>query len=95
MGLTTRKHQGELVPQEPPHYYHVDLNNHPNGLKQIHCGSIEDAERAVELNPGSTFRKVYLPGPPDTVDVPYITIEDQRLPMQQILPESRAIKLEL
>ena len=95
MGLTTRKQQGELVPQEHPHYYHVDLKNHPNGLKQLHCGSLRDAERSVELNPGSTYHKIYLPGPPDTVDVPYITIEDQRLPIQQILPESQAEPLDL
>ena len=95
MGLTTRKHQEQLVPREPPHYYEVKIPNHPNGVKQMHIGQWKDVEPVLERYPDATVNKVYPPGAPDTVDVPYITIEDQRLPMQQILPESRAIKLEL
>ena len=95
MGLTTRKRQGELVARDLPHYYEVKIPNHPNGVPQMHCGNIKDAQRLLDLYPDATMEKIYIPGPPDTVDVPYITIEDQRLPMQQILPESQAEPLDL
>ena len=95
MGLTTRKHQEQLVPRESPHYYEVKIPNHPNGVKQMHCGNRKDAESILNRYPDATMTKIYPPGAPDTVDVPYITIEDQRLPMQQILPESQAEPLDL
>ena len=95
MGLTTRKHQGELVAQEPPHYYEVKIPNHPNGVKQMHCGNLKDAQVIMDRYPDATMTKIYPPCAPNTVDVPYITIEDQRLPMQQILPESQAEPLDL
>ena len=89
MGLTTKELQSKLVAKEPPHYYEVKLNNHPNGLPQLHCGKEEYAIEMCERYPGSTWEKIYLPHPPQTVDVPHVAVApDLELPMQQSLPES-------
>ena len=96
VGLTTRKLQSQIVAGEPPHYFEVKLCDHPNGLKQVHCGTERDRDRILEMNPGSTWEKIYLPHPPQTVDVPHIRVApDLELPMQQILPESQAQPLDL
>ena len=103
MGMTTRKHQGKLATtvresflahSDVPHYFEVRFKNHPNGLEKIHCGTLKDVERALEINPDATVKQIF-PPIPTTVDVPHITIMDQELPLQQSLPQSEAIKLEL
>ena len=103
MGMTTRKHQGELAPFikenflagiHLTHYFEVRCKNHPNGLEKIHCGTLKDVERTLEIHPDATVKQIF-PPIPTTVDVPHITIMDQELPMQQSLPQSKAIKLEL
>ena len=96
MGLTTRKMQSELVAQEPPHYFEVKIQNHPNGVPQMHCGKEEDAIEMCKRYPGSTLEKIYLPHPPQTVDVPHVAVApDFELPMQQILPQSDLQPLEI
>lgn len=89
MGLTTRALQ-------TPHYYEVKLKGHPNGIPQLHCGQEKDAIAICERYPGSTYDRIYLPHPPETVDVPYVRVApDLELPMQQILPESDLQPLDL
>lgn len=83
MGLTTRELQNLLVVQTS-HYYDVKL---PNG-QQRHCGTMRDVECVLGMYPDATYNKVFLPLIPDAIDVPHITIKDQELPMQQILPQS-------
>ena len=73
----------ELVARETPHYYEVKLVNHPNGVKQLHCGSLKDAESALKRYPGSTCEKIYLPHTPDTVD-----IQAQNMGFEMSLPQS-------
>ena len=72
----------ELVARETPHYYEVKLNNHPNGVKQLHCGSLKDAESILTRYPGSSCEKIYLPHTPDTV-----TITAQNLGRENALNE--------
>ena len=66
--------QSELVAQELPHYFEVKIQNHPNGVPQICCGKEEDAILMCERYPGSTWEKIYLPHPPQTVDVPHVAV---------------------
>ena len=90
------KPQSQLMRQDAPHYYEVKIPNHPNGVPQMHCGNVKDAERLLEIYPDATMTKIYLPHPPQTVDVPYISVApDLELPMRQILPESQAEPLDL
>ena len=87
----SKKKQSELIAQEPPHYYEVKIPNHPNGVPQMHCGMKRDADRLLELYPDATVEKIYLPHPPQTVDVPHVAVApDFELPMQQSLPQSEA-----
>ena len=58
------KPQSQLMRQDAPHYYEVKIPNHPNGVPQMHCGNIKDAERLLEMYPDSTIEKIYLPHPP-------------------------------
>jgi hypothetical protein len=96
MGLTTREMQSQLVAKDAPHYYEVKIEGHPNGVPQMHCGQERDAIDMCERYPGSEYMKIYLPHPPQTVDVPYIRVApDLELPMQQILPESQQEPLNL
>ena len=96
MGLTTRKMQSKLVTKESLYYFEVKIQNHPNGVPQMHCGKEEDAIKMCEKYSGSTWEKVYLPRPPQTVDVPHVAVApDFELPMQQILPERQQKPLEL
>ena len=74
-----------------PHYYELKL---PNGTKR-HCGSMKDVECLLSIYPDAIYSKILLPPIPDTVDVPHITVKDQELPMQQILPQSDLEPLEL
>ena len=86
----------DLARTDLPHYYEVKIPNHPNGVPQMHCGSIKDAQRLLEVYPEATMTKIYLPHPPQTVDVPYVKVApDLELPMQQILPESKLEPLNL
>ena len=89
MTSLSKKQASQLVAQDAPHLWEVKIPNHPNGVKQMHCGNRKDAERLLEIYPDATIEKRYFPGPPQTVDVPYVRVApDQELPMQQILPES-------
>ena len=59
-------------------------------------GNIKAAERLLEIYPDGTMNKIYLPHPPQTVDVPYVRVApDLELPMQQILPESELQPIDL
>jgi hypothetical protein len=86
----------EIVRAEMPHYYEIKFVNHPNGLEKVHCGTIKDVERMLEMYPDAIYSKILLPHPPETVDVPYVKVApDLELPMQQILPESQQEPLNL
>ena len=81
--------QSQLVRQDAPHMWEVKIPNHPNGVPQMHCGNRRDAERLLELYPDATISKLYLPHPPQTVDVSSVTMApDPQLSEQKILPES-------
>ena len=97
MGLTTKDLQEKrLAVKECPHYYELKFKDHPNGLEKVHCGTIKDVERLLEMHPDAVYSKILLPEPPETVDVPYIRVApDLELPMQQILPESELQPLDL
>ena len=96
MTSLSKKQASQLVAQDAPHMYEVKIPNHPNGVKQTHCGNIKDAERLLEIYPDATMNKFYLPHPPQTVDVPYVKVApDLELPMQQILPESELQPIDL
>ena len=69
------KSQSQLKRQDFPHYYEVKIPNHPNGVPQMHCGNIKDAERLLELYPDGDYGEdLSLPHPPQTVDVPYVKV---------------------
>ena len=86
----------EIVRAEMPHYYEIKFVNHPNGLEKVHCGTMKDVERMLEMYPDAIYSKILLPHPPETVDVPYVKVApDLELPMQQILPESQQEPLNL
>ena len=90
MGLTTRRLQKTknfLAKTELPHFFEVKFVNHPNKLEKVHCGTLKDVERILDMYPDAMVTQVF-PPLPTTVDVPCIRIKDQELPMQQILPES-------
>ena len=100
------KSQSQLQRQDFPHYYEVKIPNHPNGVPQMHVGNIKDAERILEMYPDATMTKIYLPHPPQTVEVratsieepvalPTLKIEGQEIPIQQNLPQSELKELEL
>ena len=94
--MKLRKKEQGLVKTDLPHYYEVKIPNHPNGVPKMHCGMKKDADRLLELYPDATMEKIYLPHPPQTVDVPYAQVApDLELPMQQILPESELEPLDL
>ena len=89
MELIKRETQSKLVTKEQPHCYEVRIPNHPNGVPKMHCGMKKDADSLLEKYPDATVEKIYLPHPPQTVDVPHVAMApDLELPMQQILPES-------
>jgi hypothetical protein len=73
-----------------PHYFVV--NRGPDW--QRHCGTIRDVECVLSIYPDATVTQRF-PPIPQTVDVPHIRVNEQELPMQQSLPESQSIKLEL
>ena len=94
--MTLSKTNSQLTKQDTPHIWEVKIPNHPNGVKQMHCGNRKDADRLLEIYPDATISKVYLPPTPDTVDVPHFKVgEEQVLPMQQILPQSELQELDL
>ena len=94
--MKLRKNEPALVKSEMPHYYELKFKNHPNGLEKVHCGTIKDVERILEIHPDAIYSKILLPHPPETVDVPYIKVApDLELPMQQILPESELEPIDL
>ena len=91
MGLTTRDQQAKaIIAKDPPHYYEVKLTDHPNGLKQMHCGTKRDLESVLSMNPGATWEKIYLPHTPDTVNIQATDLgkEEQLKEAVPALPES-------
>ena len=84
MSPSSKLSQVSLSTRECPHYYELTLSN---GTKR-HCGTMKDVECVLSIYPDAVYNKILLPHPPDTVDVPHITIKDQELPMQQVLPQS-------
>ena len=82
----------DLVRTDIPHYYEMTL---PNGSKR-HCGTLRDVECILSIYPDAAYAKILLPHPPQTVDVPYISVApDLELPMQQSLPQSELQPLDL
>ena len=82
----------DLLRTDIPHYYEMTL---PNGSKR-HCGTLRDVECILSIYPDAIYAKILLPHPPQTVDVPHVSVApDLELPMQQILPESQLEPLEL
>ena len=82
----------DLVRTDIPHYYEMTLLN---GSKR-HCGTLRDVECILSIYPDAIYAKILLPHPPQTVDVPHVSVApDLELPMQQILPESQLEPLEL
>ena len=82
----------DLVRTDIPHYYEMTL---PNGSKR-HCGTLRDVKCILSIYPDAIYAKILLPHPPQTVDVPHVSVApDLELPMQQILPESQLEPLEL
>jgi len=80
------KKQESIVKSSQPHYYEVKIPNHPNGVPKMHCGNIKDAERLLEMYPDATIEKIYLPHPPQTVDVPHVSVApDPELPTRDIV----------
>ena len=80
------KKQDSIVKSDQPHYYEVKIPNDPNGVPQMHVGNIKDAERILEMYPDATVEKIYLPHPPQTVDVPHVSIApDPELPTRDIV----------
>ena len=74
----------------------IKIPNHPNGVPQMHCGNIRDAERLLEIYPDATMTKIYLPHPPQTVDVPHVRVApDCRVADAANPPESQAQPLDL
>jgi len=90
MSELSKEQSNSLVGQDAPHYYFVRIPQ-PSPCCGIRCcGTRRDLENVLQLYPDATWEKIYLPTPPQTVDVPYVTIApDLELPMQQILPESQ------
>lgn len=94
--MKLRKQDPAIVKSDALHYYEVVIPNHPNGVPKMHCGMKKDADRLLELYPDATVEKMYLPHPPQTVDVPYVRVApDLELPMQQVLPESELQPIDL
>ena len=90
------KKESQLARNDAPHYYEVKIKGHPNGVPQMHCGKIKDAERLLEMYPGSTMSKIYFPHPPETVDVSYVTMEnDKQLPTIKIRGQEIFIQQQL
>lgn len=93
MGLTTRKLQSQIVSTQTPHYFKV---RNRDGENYCDCGSIADVETIINMNPGFTYEKIYLPHPPKTIDVSHIELDpDPRLSPQQILPDRQQEPLNL
>ena len=92
MDSLTKKDHSELLllDTKVPHYFVVKLG--PDW--QRHCGTYKDVECQLSIYPDATVTQVF-PPEPKTVDVPYVTIKDQELPMQQILPESNLEEINL
>ena len=82
MGLTTRNLQSQLVTTGTPFVYEI---RDARGKPFRHCGSPRDVELVLEQYPSSTYHKVYLSKPPETVDVSYTSMEQEKqLPACQL-----------
>ena len=83
MSIALTETQSELARSGVPHYFLMKRG--PDW--QRCCGTVRDVEGLLDIYPDATVTQVF-PPQPTTIDVPHITIKDQELPMQQILPES-------
>ena len=93
MKLRKRVHEEMArTADEIPHYYEVGISNHPNGVKQVCCGTWRDVEGVLERYPDSTVKKVF---PPKTLDVVAETVGTECALNQAspALPESQAEEL--
>ena len=104
--MKLRKSEPAIVKSEMPHYYELKFKDHPNGIEKVHCGTMKDVERMLEIYPDAIYSKILLPHPPQTVEVqaksieepvalPTIKLEGQEIPIQQNLPQSELKELEL
>jgi len=104
--MKLRKSEPAIVKSEMPHYYELKFKDHPNGIEKVHCGTMKDVERMLEIYPDAIYSKILLPNSPQTVEVqatsveeplalPTIKIEGQEIPIQQNLPQSELKELEL
>ena len=92
MSELSKEKSNQIVQAEMSHYYEMTL---PNSNKR-HCGTFKDVECMLSIYPDATYVKIFLPHPPQTVDVRHVRVApDLELPMQQILPESQLKPLEL
>ena len=90
--LSSNQQNHSLTSRTRQFYYKVYLEN---GQTRC-CGSEKDLDIVLSIFPGSEVQKVFLPETPSTIDVPHVRIgEEYSLPMQQILPESQSLPLDL
>ena len=84
MGLTTRNLQSQLTTTGQPFIYEI---RDERGRPFRHCGSLRDVELVIGHYPSSTYHKVYLSKPPETVDVSYTSMEQEKqLPESNLTP---------
>ena len=67
--MKLRKNEPAIVKSEMPHYYELKFKDHPNGIEKVHCGTMKDVERMLEMHPDAIYSKILLPHPPETVEV--------------------------
>ena len=73
--MKLRKQEQGLVKTDLPHYYTgEDFYNHPNGIPQKLWNEENLTTSGNVSRMGHTMEKIYLPHPPQTVDVPYVKV---------------------
>lgn len=92
-----KKQKDALVTQDAPHIWEVRIPNHPNGVPKMHCGTLRDAQMIMEKYPDATLTKIFLPGPPQTVNIEATSLghEEQLEEAVPSLPQSDQIELNL
>jgi hypothetical protein len=96
MSELSKEKSNQIVRSEMPHYYELKFKNHPNGIEKVHCGTMKDVERMLEMHPDAIYSKILLPHAPETVDVAHVELEpDLQLPEQKVLPESDLLPVDL
>ena len=97
MGLTLRPKETLLkLDTEIPHYFVVKFQNHPNGLKQVCCGTWKDVERTLAIHPDALVTQVFPPAP-TTVNVSAQDLgsEEALNEGKKALPQSEQLPLDL